>query len=264
VRLVVDETTLDIKGIARVRRGTGVTVAVYQGVAGVNATGRNMPGGLHALRQLTVPATGVLPRQVEPLAYDERAPDPWDLRYLADAIDLGTQLERRSRAVTQRLGGADAARSDVGGLLPALRAEPAFGPALVTPTLAVGETVVGASIALEASANDDFAATWGDVFSFRADGATWGLVAADQAAKREALLARLDGVLGRTARVVRPGPGAGPTTTTTTTPRPPSGPPPTPPPTTPPRTPPTIPPVGGPAQPAVDLVNDLLDSILGG
>jgi hypothetical protein len=87
-----------LDGSARVRRSSGVTLAVYQGRATVDALGQEVV--TPALRQLAVSDTGAVAVRPVPLVYDRSNPDPWDVRFLGDAIDMGSQLERRSRART--------------------------------------------------------------------------------------------------------------------------------------------------------------------
>jgi hypothetical protein len=279
-------------GAARVQRGLSVTVAMYRGTASVRSAGRSLAGGLPGLRQVSVPATGLLPRDPTPLVYDDAKPDPWDLQFLGDAIDLGTRLDGRARGFTGQIG--PRARVDASLLrrvLPPLTAESAFGDDLVAPTSSPGESLVGAAIVVESGAGS-FVARWNDVFTFRNDGARWGLVALDQKVKRDALLSRLDDAFGRspllfaatpprTSPTTTRGststtsPTGRSTTTTTTTTRPPTVPALTIPPTTiGPLTigPVTAPPSGGAQAPPtpsgattpVDIVQQLVDGLLGG
>lgn len=232
-----------IDGLARLRRSTGATVAVYRGRAALRALGRSLR--VPALRQASVSDTGAVPRRPVPLAYDRRRPDPWDARELGDAIDLGDQLERRSRALDRALAPPAVSAAYLRSVLPATAR---LDPALVDRSRSIGETLVGASIALARPGSID--RRWRAAFAFRADGADWGLVALDQRASRAAVVAVLDGVLDREpVTPVRPRA----TTTTTTTAPPRSGPSPTTPPTAPPATPPPtlLPPP--PQTPLIDL-----------
>jgi hypothetical protein len=260
VRLGAGGATIAVRsGAARVRRSSGVTVAVYQGTVGVAALGRTLPAPVPALRQVAIADTGVLPRRAVPLVFDRRQPDPWDVRFLGDAMDLGEQLERRSLALSGTL--RPAAPPDarfLSTVVPALRAASGFGDGLLDPARAVGETVVGASIAL--GGGGGFVTRWNAAFAFRSQGADWGLVAADQRAPRQSLFGVLDGVLDSVpfGTAARPTP-SGPSRTTTTT---------TPPPSTPPTTqpgggptPPTIPPATVPPPP--DPLGGLVGGLLG-
>ena len=277
------------EGAARVDRRLSVTIAVYSGRAIVRSAGRELFDGLPALRQVSIAATGQLPRTPVALVYDDKNPDPWDRRFLGDAIDLGQELDGRARGFTGQLG----PRVAVDGallrrVLPPLDTEAGFTDGLVQPGRSPGESLIGAAIAVESSTNA-FVEAWNDVFSFRADGARWGLVALDQQVKRAALLSRLDDAFGRspllfaatprrtrvttptvgaTTTTTRPptGGGNGGTTTTTTAPPTTIGPitiPPT-----------TIPPPlgdgdgggdGAPAEPQspIDVISNLIDSLLG-
>jgi hypothetical protein len=245
-------------GAARVRRSSGTTVAVYEGRADVAALGRRMDEPVRAFRQVTVADTGALPRRPVPLVFDRADPDRWDTLYLHDAIDLGGQLERQARAVTGQPAPATIDASYLKQIVPALRSARGFGPDLVKGTSrSVGETVVGASIAL--SGTGDLPARWSAAFDFRDQGADWGLVAADQQARRAGVLGILDGVLNRVTPVfapvatgARPNPsGSAPPPTSTgpsTTTPPTSGGPPTTVPVTPAR--PAVPPVTVPLLPS--------------
>jgi hypothetical protein len=217
VRLVAGGATLRVDGgAARVRRSSGVTLAVYRGEADVNALGRSLPQPVEAFRQVAVADTGALPRRAVPLVYDRKNPDPWDVRYLGDALDLGDQLDRRALALNRQVTAPAADASLLSQLVPTLRSASGFDGSLVDSTRSVGESVVGASIAL--SGPGDFVRRWNAAFEFREDGADWGLVALDQRARRAALFGTLDGVLdrlpGRFATTVTT---RGTTTTTSTT-----------------------------------------------
>lgn len=198
------------EGAARVQRGLSVTIGMYEGDAEVRAAGRAFDGGLRALRQLSVPATGVLPREAVPLVYDEVDTDPWDLRFIGDAIDLGRTLDVRSSGYTGQLG--PGARVDARLLrfaLPDLDDVPAVAVTDRTP----GEALVGSAIALEAGGDDRIPS----VFSFRDAGAKWGLVALDHRVARDRVLDRIDGAIGRSPLLFAVEPDAdvesGPTTT---------------------------------------------------
>jgi hypothetical protein len=174
-----------------------VTVALYQGSAEIRSAGRPFAGGLPALRQLSITATGQLPREAVPLVYDQRAPDPWDLRFIGDAIDLGIRLDGTATGFTGQLGPrALGDASMLRRVLPPLAEEDALDGLVDGVERSPGESLVGASIVLE-SGSGSFADRWGQVFSFREDGARWGLVALDQQVKREALLARINDAFGR-------------------------------------------------------------------
>ena len=289
VVLAAEDTTVDAgdvtlevdEGAARIQRGVGTTIAMYGGSAAVSSAGRALGGGLRALRQVTVPAEGQLPREPSPLVYDED--DDWDRAYLGDAIALGQDLDGLSRGFTAQLGPGTTVDADL--LADVLPID--VDDSLVTADeRSPGETLVGAAIVVEADDDDD--EDWAEVFGFREDGAEWGLVALDQEVERDPLLGTLDGAFDASPLLFAPdedgGAGVGATSTTTTTapagggpgttsPPPteppdddePDGPGPTVPPITlPPLTPPDEedpeePPPDDPVETVVDLVGDLLD-----
>ncbi len=179
-------------GAARLSRTTGASVAVYEGLVGLTSGGRSLPDGVPALRQATVATLGAVPARPEPLDYDPDSPDPWDLRYLGSAIELGESLEARSIGFTSSLGDGGA---DDGGflvdVLPALGDESAFGPGLLDDAQTPGELLVGAAIVL-AGDEGGFADRWRSTFSFRNQGARWGIVALDQGVVEDPLLETVD------------------------------------------------------------------------
>jgi hypothetical protein len=266
------------RGAARLQRGISVTVGVYEGVADIRAAGRTFDGGLRALRQLSVPATGVLPREAVPIVYDEDNPDAWDLRFLGDAIDLGDELDRQSRGFTGQLGpGARGDASLLRRVLPDLDFDGLDDVLSGGRTRTPGESLVGAAIVLESGAPTT--ARWNEVFTFREAGAQWGLVAFDQAVARGALLDAIRGAFGRSPLLFAAGPGSsGGTPTTSPTTAPPTSPTtsttqpddgddpdePEPPVTIPPV---TIPPITVPPlldEPLVDPLTEVIDEVLGG
>lgn len=206
------------RGAARVQRGLGVTVGMYRGSAAVRSAGRSLDGGLPALRQVSVAATGLLPRKAVPLVYDDKDPDPWDQRFLGDAIELGGFLDTQSRGFTSQLGpvaSVDAALLE--RVLPPLADQAWLGAKLGAAERSAGEALVGAAIVVETGG--PLEGRWDDVFSFRGAGARWGLVALDQQVKRDALKGRLIDAVGRSpllfaAGPVRAGAGGRPTSTT--------------------------------------------------
>jgi len=180
-------------GAAHLSRALGITAASYAGDLAVTSAGRNLT--VPALRQAGVPGPGLLPAAPTPLDY--RADNPWDRRYLGDAIDLGEELLARSQGFTAQLGPDEGHTAGFyRQLVPALDNEPAFTQQLLQPDAAPGETLVGAAITVEGS-NGSFADRWRSVFGFRAQGARWGLVALDQHVDRAPLLSAVDDALGR-------------------------------------------------------------------
>jgi hypothetical protein len=194
VRIDSGRTTLSLAGgAARVRASSSVTFSVYSGAGEVEALGRELPDGVPALRQVTVPATGELPRRTVPIVYDEEQPDPWDRRYLGAAIELDPQFRLRSRALERDLARDGSGSLDaefLARIVPGLASEKAFTDELLDPRRSIAETVIGASIVL--SDSRDFADRWRSTFDFRSQGAEWGLVALDQRARRDRFFRVLD------------------------------------------------------------------------
>jgi len=194
-------------GAAHVTRALGVTAASYVGDLTVTSAGRDLI--VPALRQAGVPGPGLVPSSPSPLDY--RADNPWDRRYLGDAIDLGDELQARSDGFTAQLAPGEG--HTVGfyrQLIPALENEPAFTQALLQPDTAPGDTLVGAAIAVQGHSGT-FLDRWRSVFGFRDQGARWGLVALDQHVTRGPLLSQVDDALGRRSvgtTVAAPAPGA--------------------------------------------------------
>lgn len=211
-------------GAVKVTRDLAVTAQVYEGAATLVSAGRALP--IPALRQASLPSVGLVPDEPSPLALDPA--DPWDVQFLGEAIDLNDRLDARARGFTASLApGEGTTPGFFRVVLPALRAERGFTPALVEPARPAGETLVGAVITAVAdgSAPASFGDRWREVFSFRDAGAGWGLVVLDQAAERAAVIDQLDQAVDRAPIVTvgeppsatRPSstsPGEGPTTTT--------------------------------------------------
>jgi hypothetical protein len=173
-------------GVVRVRSGFGVTAAVYDGLARLTTAGRTL--SVPALRQASITAYGLLPDRPSPLNYNQDDPDPWDLRYLATAIELSVDLQDRSEGFTTQLReGQGRTLGFYRLLLPRLEREQGVAACLSDRVSdqggPQGETLVGASIALEASGGT-FLERCRATFAFREEGATWGLVALDQGLTR--------------------------------------------------------------------------------
>ncbi len=193
-----------VDGAARLTRSTGATFAVYQGQASLSTAGRTLEGGLPALRQVLVADAGMLPLSPSPLRVSD-PPGPWDRRFLGDAIDLDSVLERRSVGFTTLL--QDDFVPDVfffQTVLDGLIFEPGFEQSLLEgQDRPVGETLVGAAIALVGE-RADFTTRWHRVFELRQEGAIWGIIALDQGATRSALLAVLDEAVARSPLLFGP------------------------------------------------------------
>jgi hypothetical protein len=196
-----------VTGVARMSRGVALLVATYQGSVVVASAGRSITAP--ALRQAAVSAAGAFPPRPSPLELS--AADPWDQRFLSDAIELSNQLAARSQGFSAQLAGTDGRTAGYfRTLFPRLGAEPAFDASLVNPSRPPGDTLVGAAITLQGT-RGGFAERWAAVFAFHDDGAPWGLVALDQGVSGVSLLELVEGAIGRSPTTFAEGPpGGGP------------------------------------------------------
>jgi hypothetical protein len=210
------------------------------------------------------------------LKIDDKDTDPWDRRFLGEAIDLGHTLDNYSTVYSKTLGAGNGATvGTYTEVLPGLKAERDFNNDLLAASPHdSGETFIAAAIASMSRRDGAFADRWRDIFSFRDAGANWGFVVLDQGVATDPLLSAVQNALNatpfqfaRASQAPATGPsapsttaaGRGPTPTTS-----PSGGPTTTPPTSPPTTIP-VPPTGSPVVDGlVTTVNDLLGGLLGG
>ncbi|MEA2901373.1 MAG: putative surface-exposed virulence protein [Actinomycetota bacterium] len=191
-----DGTDVIVSSAARISRGPVLVVSSYAG--DVELRSGDQSTVVTALREVTVDADGRIVSGPVPLSYD--ADDPWDRRLLSEAIEVGNELEARSKGFSAQLGATDGRTVEfLLGLLPALGAQPAFAPTLFDPLRPPGESLVGASIAL-AGSQGSFEQRWAGIFGFRDQGAQWGLVALDQGVTRAPLLSALDTAISRGPR----------------------------------------------------------------
>ena len=95
-----DQTKVTVSsGSARVTRSVGVRVAAYDATVALDSAGQQRT--IPALREMEVPALGQPPETPRPFTYDPT--DPWDRRFLGEAIDLGQRLEALANGYTQNL-----------------------------------------------------------------------------------------------------------------------------------------------------------------
>lgn len=280
-RLEADGTVVQVTdGSAKLRRDIGMSVASYDAVVALDSAG--VDRSIEPLRRMVVPDLGRPPQHPRPVRYDEA--DTWDRRYLGAAHALGERLQRMADGLTGSL--ADGEGRTPGffrSVLPGLDGEPSFGASLLAPRLdePPGDTLVGAAI-VDLGERGDFLDRWRAVFEFHDDGAEWGIVALDQAVRSEPLLGEIELALDSAFEDVAFGPpdGAPGGPPTPGDPVPPGGadpnepaPPtsgPTPPTTAPtgPSNPPPVAPEPPPLDPVVapvtDLVDEAVDTLLGG
>jgi hypothetical protein len=257
---------------ARLSRSLAVGTSVYRGSATLDSAGQRRV--IPALRSLDVSALGRPPSAATPLKVDDTQTDPWDRRFLGEAIDLGHTLANYSSVYTSTLGGTGATTGLYAEVLPDLANEGEFTNALLTEAPPdSGERFIGAAIA-SLSRKGTFAARWRAAFAFRTAGANWGFVALDQGVASNPLLSAVEDAINKTkfsfvlarppstGTTSPPATGGGPTTATTTTtgsPTTTTTAPPPPPSTT------VVPPTGSPVVDGiVKNVNDLLDGLVGG
>jgi hypothetical protein len=272
--LSVDGSTVRVSaGSARTNRGSGLDVAAYDADVHLDSAGQERE--IPALREMQVPALGHPPEAPRPIEY--RGNDPWDRRFLGDAIDLGTRLQALSEGYTQNLS-ATAPRTPAffKGVLPGLVDDVELTSSLIDAERPAGETLIGAAI-VDLGNRGSFVDRWHSVFDFRDAGAAWGIVALDQGVDRGALLGAVTGAVDSSPLAIGSPPRLGASTTTTApaagsttaTTRPGATPP-----TTRPSPPTTLAPPGEPdddggllgpiVQPVTDLLAGLLNGLLGG
>lgn len=257
---LVGDTTITARGPTR----------IHAEVPSVTSfAGETQIGGVANVTQVQGLRTVVLEADAtqRPLQID--IADPWDRRYLEDVYAFGQRLEALSLGYTADLqSNTEATAAFFSSVLPELGRESEFTDDLLTPGRPAGETLVGAAIVLTGQ-DGTFRERWVSVFAFRDQGASWGLVAADNGVRSAPVADSIEVAVGAS-----PLSGDPPVSTTTTTaPDEPDVPVDTPESTVPPTTAPptTIPPTSPPTtEPEPDgvlggvltPVGDLLDGIL--
>ena len=250
-----DTTTESALGAVKISADVPLAAA-YAGRTSISGAGALSE--VRGLRQVVLTPSAT----PSPLAYD--GSDPWDRRYLGEAIAFGKRLEALARGYTSDLRAENRSASFFESVLPALADEREFSGDLLDDR-PPGETLVGAAIALEGR-QGTFRERWDAVFTFRDQGAAWGLVAADQGVSSAPVLDTLELAIGQSPLAGSPPPptttptGPAPTTTTTTSGAPPTSGPTT---TTPPTTPPPPPPDNGILTPVITPTEQILDDVLG-
>lgn len=195
-----------VRGALRIVRDLAVNIGTYEGTARVDSAGRVLL--VPALRQASIALAGEVPGEPKPLQYQEH--DPWDRRFLAVAMSLTTELNTRSIGLTAQLDPASDRTAVIQRALPELQVPPPeLGMLVARPP---GEAIVGGAIAIQGRGGD-LTERLGKVFSFRDQGATWGLVALDQRLQEaERLVESVDVALRRAPLSVQlasaPAPGA--------------------------------------------------------
>jgi hypothetical protein len=196
--LTVSAAGADIEGsdaVFRVDRELSTRLAVYRGEATVVGSG---VGAIPALRETTLVAGGAVPRGARPLSVSPN--DPWDIKLLGAAIDIGLELDRLQRGLARQL--------------------PAQRPEAVTEVLSEdfprriledlleefqpAESVVAAVAAREAAAlvEQSLVQVLRNVLDLRLLGADWTVVVAEWELTRSEILAQLNEVTDLIARFV--------------------------------------------------------------
>lgn len=179
---------------ARLERSLALAAAAYSGTIHLDSAGQERT--IPALRELAVAVLGGPPPFARALSYDEA--DPWDMRFLGPAMELGRRLDALSGAYSESLDPGEG--RTVGfyhGVLPSLVQEVSFSDSLLDPNREPGETLVGAAIAGRGE-RASFVERWTAVFEFRNLGARWGLVALDQGVDADPLIADIQSALNAT------------------------------------------------------------------
>jgi hypothetical protein len=178
----------------RLARTAGLSVAVYRGAARVDTAGTAR--ALDALRRVDVAAVGEI-TGIQPMRF--RADDPWDRRYLADAIRLDARL---AEVLPGLVRSAERHGGDAQGLAVMLGRVDGMPSGrqlarLVDPDRPLEDVLLGATIASLADGGS-YADRWSASLRFRDAGATWGLVAMDRGVSSDAVLAALRDVVEAT------------------------------------------------------------------
>ncbi len=123
-------TDVIVSSAARISRGPVLLVSSYTG--DVELRSGNQSTVVSALREVTVDGDGRIVSGPVPLSYD--ADDPWDRRLLSEAIEVGNELEARSKGFSAQLGATDGRTVEfLLGLLPALADQPGLRPPTLRP-----------------------------------------------------------------------------------------------------------------------------------
>lgn len=200
-QIVVDTATLSAQGALRVDADDAVASA-YAGRTRLTGVGDGAE--LLGLRRLVLVA-GADP---EPIVFD--GSDEWDRRFLGEAIAFGERLEALARGYTSDLPpGSGRSVAFFQSVLPALADERQFGADLLDAERSPGETLVGAAVVVQGR-RGTFRERWAAVFSFRAAGAAWGLVALDQGVSAAPVLDTIELAIGSSRTTVPDGPATGP------------------------------------------------------
>lgn len=237
------------RGTFRVDRTLATRIGVYAGSARLEEDASTM--AIPRFRQAIV-AGDVVPRAPKPLRIDPV--DPWDRRFLQEALDLDRRLTSFGRGLEAQIGASAAGVPFFSRVVP-VSAD--FG--FLNPFLIHRRSDVLIALAVSAVASET-GGTLGDrfrqAFDLWTDGATWGLIAFEFGVGESSLFDRLVDALRLAGLRFGPGgvgvtPGTQPTPTSSPTPGGPGrSPSPSPSPSPP-----------GPTDPIEELIDDLIDQL---
>ncbi|HEV7861863.1 MAG TPA: hypothetical protein VGR20_04150, partial [Acidimicrobiia bacterium] len=179
---------ISVAGSAKVRRGVSLAAGVYEGTVRLqrNEQGLTIP----QYRQAAVVGTGILPQAPEPLSLSPS--DEWDRRLLGPVMALDEQLTLFARNF-EALAPASPEPDLYKTVLPRAAELPITAELLGGRSS--GENAIG--LTLVALDEGEFLNRVQRIFGFRAQGASWGLVAADRAVNPNPVLKDLEEALGK-------------------------------------------------------------------
>lgn len=188
--LEADGTEVDVvDGAARLSRAFGMSVSSYDADVQLDSAGATVE--VPALRRIAVPDLGRLPGAPRPVSYV--SDDPWDRRFLGAAISVGEDLERLADDLFTNVLPEGSGRTPgfFRLVLPELEGEDEFEADLLEGRDDPRDTFIGAAITVEGD-RGGFSERWDDVFSFRDQGAEWGIVVLDQAVEPDPLRSTIE------------------------------------------------------------------------
>ena len=181
-------SVVSVAGSAKLRRGVSLAAGVYEGTARLQRNEQALT--VPQYRQAAVVGTGILPQAPDPLGLS--ASDDWDRRLLGRVIAADAQLTIFAQSFEAEVPTAAATPDLFKTVAPRLADLP------ITPDVlggrAPGENLIG--LTLVALDKGDFLSRFQRIFGFRAQGASWGLVAADRGINPNPVLDDLESALG--------------------------------------------------------------------
>jgi len=182
-------SVVSVAGAAKLRRGVSLAAGVYEGTARLqrNEQGLTVP----QYRQAAVVGTGIMPQAAEPLSLSPN--DEWDRRMLGPVMALDEQLTLFAHSF-EAAAPASPDAAFYKSVSPTVAALP------ITPELiggrAPGENLIGFTL-VGLDTKGSFADRFQQIFGFRGQGASWGLVAADRNINANPVLGDLEAALGK-------------------------------------------------------------------